>query len=156
MGPNPLDLPLRDIHLPEAISWWPLAFGWWLLLAAILLLGCVIFLIVKRCLKSTLRKEARQSLQRIEKSFEECADARRCLCELSAFLRRVKLSQKKSDKIAGLTGHAWLKVLDEPLGTQEFSEGVGKLLLIGPYSPQVINEDVGALIQLCRKWVEKL
>ena len=25
-------LPLRDIQLPDAVSWWPLAMGWWLLL----------------------------------------------------------------------------------------------------------------------------
>ncbi|MGB1912292.1 MAG: DUF4381 domain-containing protein [Porticoccaceae bacterium] len=26
---------LRDIHLPEAVSWWPLAPGWWILGAAL-------------------------------------------------------------------------------------------------------------------------
>jgi hypothetical protein len=32
-APNPLDQ-LRDIHLPEPISWWPLAPGWWILALA--------------------------------------------------------------------------------------------------------------------------
>ena len=30
---DPQQIPLRDLHLPEAISWWPLAPGWWLLIA---------------------------------------------------------------------------------------------------------------------------
>lgn len=34
---NPLDQ-LRDIHLPEAISWWPLAPGWWILIIG----GCLL------------------------------------------------------------------------------------------------------------------
>jgi len=29
---NPLDQ-LKDIHLPDAISWWPLAPGWWVVIA---------------------------------------------------------------------------------------------------------------------------
>ena len=29
-------LPLRDIHLPAAIGWWPPALGWWLLAALVL------------------------------------------------------------------------------------------------------------------------
>ena len=28
-------LPLRDLHLPEAIGWWPLAPGWWVELAIV-------------------------------------------------------------------------------------------------------------------------
>ena len=29
--PTTTQLDLRDIHLPEAIGWWPPAIGWWLL-----------------------------------------------------------------------------------------------------------------------------
>lgn len=37
----PPELPLRDIHLPEAVSWWPPAIGWWLL--ALLMAGVVFY-----------------------------------------------------------------------------------------------------------------
>ena len=30
---DPQQIPLRDLHLPDAISWWPLAPGWWLAIA---------------------------------------------------------------------------------------------------------------------------
>ncbi|MGH8222486.1 MAG: DUF4381 family protein, partial [Woeseiaceae bacterium] len=30
---DPQQIPLRDLHLPEAVGWWPPAPGWWLLIA---------------------------------------------------------------------------------------------------------------------------
>ena len=30
---DPTQLPLRDLHLPPDIGWWPMAPGWWVLLA---------------------------------------------------------------------------------------------------------------------------
>ena len=38
MNPSDPLAQLRDIHLPEAVSWWPLAPGWWVL-AALLVAG---------------------------------------------------------------------------------------------------------------------
>ena len=38
-------LPLRDLHLPEAIGWWPLAPGWWVLLA--MLVGQVVLTVTR-------------------------------------------------------------------------------------------------------------
>ena len=28
-------LPLRDLHLPAEVGWWPLAPGWWVLIAIV-------------------------------------------------------------------------------------------------------------------------
>ena len=49
MAPNAQALAgLRDIHLPEAGSIWPLAPGWWLLAAAVVALGLLALLERKR------------------------------------------------------------------------------------------------------------
>ena len=32
---DPEQIPLRDLHLPEAIGWWPLAPGWWVVIALV-------------------------------------------------------------------------------------------------------------------------
>lgn len=151
-----IELPLRDIHLPDPISWWPLAPGWWMVLGGILLLCFIVAMILRKIFKPTLKKQASRVLDRIEQTFHETENATGCLSELSVFLRRVVLSRNDPLKSAGLTGKAWLELLDEPLKEPEFSQGVGQILLKGPYQSKVEKEDVSQLIQLCRKWVNCL
>ena len=57
---NPLDQ-LRDIHLPEAIGWWPLAPGWWLLIILVCLgLITLARLFLRRRQASAYRRQALQ------------------------------------------------------------------------------------------------
>ncbi|HAZ78530.1 MAG TPA: hypothetical protein DCX08_01220 [Porticoccaceae bacterium] len=58
---------LRDIHLPEPISWWPLAPGWWILVLSTM--GLLIWLIIvlfRRYQTNLYRREALQKLKFIE------------------------------------------------------------------------------------------
>ena len=151
---NP-ELPLKDIHLPASISWWPTAPGWWIAFGLFLLLSFLIVIAIKKHFKPTLKKEANQALNVIEKAFCESGDAQQCLCALSAFLRRVSLSYHTSMH-AGLTGLAWLQLLDQPLTEPEFSQGIGKILLDAPYRHQADVEEASQLIVLCRKWINRL
>lgn len=153
-----MELPLRDIHLPAAIHWWPLALGWWLVIGVVLLGVALAVYFTYQALKPSLKKQASKKLDSIELSYRENEDGVHCVSELSVFLRRVVLSQEgalkeNSTKYAGLTGKAWLRCLDKSLKQPEFSQGVGQILLKGPYQSQVEKEDVSQLIQLCRKWV---
>ena len=52
-APNPLDQ-LADIHLPDPVSWWPLAPGWWMLLG----LAVSIFIAVALLVAARKRKIA--------------------------------------------------------------------------------------------------
>lgn len=146
------ELPLRDIHLPPHTSWWPPAIGWWVLLGLVIAL----FFVYKYLTKSSLRKEATEVLDRIEREYHQHGDASESLRELSALLRRVVLSQQGSEKSAGITGQEWLKLLDKNLGESEFSEGAGQHLLTGPYDRFFEKQNVPEIIQLCRKWVSRL
>ena len=65
-APNPLDQ-LRDIHLPEAISWWPPAPGWWILaLASCALLAWLIRFVHRRYKAKHYRRQALVQLQQLE------------------------------------------------------------------------------------------
>lgn len=150
------ELPLRDIHLPASISWWPPALGWWLLLGIILLAIALTSFLLWNRFKPTLKKHAKKQLKSIENMFQQTENSTLCLTELSVFLRQTAMRRNQSATVAGLTGSAWLTLLDQNLETPEFSHGSGQILLKGPYQPDVERDEVVQIIQLCHKWVDRL
>lgn len=154
MNTQAIDLPFREMHLPDSISWWPLAAGWWLTFGIFILVSLSLYMIFKKYSKITLKKQASKTLDQIASSFGETANASKCLSELSMFLRRVVISQEMMEsKVASITGEEWLSLLDKRLDEPQFSQGIGRILLHGPYQPAVKIEEVVQLIELCRKWV---
>ena len=45
---NPSLLPLKDIHLPGAVLWWPPAPGWWVLAGLVLVLMVIAWIRYRR------------------------------------------------------------------------------------------------------------
>ncbi len=142
---NPVALPLqnlslRDIHLPEPISWWPPAPGWWILLASILLVMLVIF-ITNRILKKTylsrqLKRDIKAELEHIKQQFHASQNEYALAKSLSALLRRAGISYYPAKDIAGLTGKNWLAWLDTNntrKNNKTFQSDIGKVLLTAPY-----------------------
>jgi len=63
---------LRDVHLPDAVSWWPLAWGWWVLLILLTLsVGAALFLIVQKYKKNRYRKLATTELSNAFKAWQK-------------------------------------------------------------------------------------
>lgn len=150
-------LPLRDIHLPEAISWWPPAIGWWLLAALLPVLILLAYRFYKRLNRNNVVKKAlkiaRKHLAIIEG--DPNMSSMQKLCELSILVRRVAISVAPRSEVAGLTGSAWLAFLDNGLKDAPFSEGVGRLLVDAPYRKTPPTEpEISDLINLCRDWLK--
>jgi len=157
----PLDLPLRDIHLPDPVSWWPPAPGWWLLVGLLLLLLVTGALLLRRWRRrGRLRRFARRSLERVFAEHRRHGDSQRLLRELSVLLRRIALSYFPRIQVASLSGEAWLGFLDQGLagsGSAEgFRRGPGRVLADGPFSPGPVAVDPPALERLCRAWLKQV
>jgi len=157
--PDAQELPLRDIHMPDAVSWWPPAPGWWGLLGLILLLIIIVLVVRSWRRRRRLRNSAVEELKRICDAFDQHNDALRLVRELSVLLRRIAISYFPRTDVASLTGDDWLRFLDKrgafaDIG-QGFLYGPGKILNSGPYQAR-LDVDTQALIILCRRWVESL
>lgn len=149
---------LRDIQLPESTGWWPLAWGWWLLLALVIIaLAFTLYRLRKRRRQQRYRREALAELDRAYQHYRNSGDTAAYLQSLNQLLRRAALSSRPPERhasVAGLTGQAWLDFLDDQLpdADRPFTEGPGRALLAGPYqaNPQA---DVEALQQLGQRWL---
>lgn len=108
-------LPLKDIHTPEPVSWWPPAVGWWLLPVAVVLIAVAAWMLARAgrrfLARRRLRRQALGELARIRRDFAEGGDAARPMERLSVLLRRVAVTVFEEPGIAGTSGRAridWL------------------------------------------------
>ena len=148
MNPDPL-AQLRDIHLPEPVSWWPPAPGWWgLALVVPALFGLGAYILLRYLRKKRYRKAALNELTLLRKN----SDPRTALEQLAALLRRVAIQSFGRKEVVGLTGQKWLELLDRTGRTNQFSCGPGEALGENLYrgDHQVA---IDPLFQLAEKWI---
>jgi len=150
---QPTELPLKDIHLPEAIGWWPPAIGWWLLAVLIPLLIAFLYWTYKRLTRRTAIKTARNNLAAIRQN--PALDSSKKLHELSMLIRRVAISVNPRTEAASLIGRQWLAFLDKSVKGAPFSEGCGQLLAEAPYrNTPPTDLEISQLISLCEDWLK--
>ncbi|WP_150047459.1 DUF4381 domain-containing protein [Methylomonas rhizoryzae] len=145
-------LPLKDIHLPQTIGWWPPAPGWWLVALA---LGLAVWAGVRwfrRLRRLPVYKEAQRVLNDLR---AQGGDSRTIVSALSELLRRVAISGRAREQVASLRGEAWLNYLDRSLPDAPFSRGLGRCLADAHYRPELADVDVAALFDLCERWLKQ-
>lgn len=150
------ELPLRDIHLPEVIGWWPPAPGWWILaLLAVVLLYILIRRFIRYQKRLSLQRRAGQELQQIERHYGQHNDERELIESLSALLRRVAMSVESRAQVAGLTGDKWLQQLDQLAGKNFFENELGRQFIQALYQPD-IDLDTNELLKTSKQWIVKV
>tara|TARA_R110000782_G_scaffold15189_2_gene44558 strand:+ start:39 stop:539 length:501 start_codon:yes stop_codon:yes gene_type:complete len=154
-GTDPASLPLRDIHLPDAVSWWPLAPGWWALVMLLVITVLLTGYLIRRYRNHKISALflAKQELERIKTDFNINQDKSNLVKELSELIRRLSISILPRQESAGLTGAEWLRFLDQYSDKNEFDNGIGRVLIEAPYQadPEFNSDE---LIQLISAWIE--
>ena len=144
-------LPLREIHLPDPIQWWPPAIGWWVLLALTLLIAAGLVYRSRRKPRVNPATLALRALAKLEA--DTAMPVQEKLQALSILMKRVALTLHPREAVAGLAGENWLLWLDAATGDNRFSQGPGRWLAEAPYRPAPDAIVLAELLELCRDWV---
>ena len=151
---DPTQLPLRDIHLPEAIGWWPPAVGWWLL-AGVLLVGVAVWALRHRA--GWRQRVALAELTAALAALRAGGDPALCAQRFSITLKRFAMTlSDRPERVAGLAGEPWLAYLDSRWEREAFSQGAGRGLLSAPWvaAGRLDRERCLELGVLCQAWIK--
>jgi hypothetical protein len=151
---DPLDQ-LRDIHLPDPVSYWPPAPGWWVVAAiALAIIATTAVLTYKRYQRNAYRREA-ASKHNIINQLRVDGDKRGYHQQLNNLLKHTALTIDEREAISSLSGKDWLQFLDRSANTSAFTDGAGSILANGPYQSIVDEGDLSALHQLAELWIKE-
>lgn len=110
---TPAELPLHDIVDNYSTSWWPLAWGWWLIVLVVAgALTAAAFLLYKRHQKQRPKRLALAALQQPAHS----------ISDLNLRLKQAALLYYPRDQVANLHGDSWFTFLTNSLPEQRRAE----------------------------------
>lgn len=133
---------LHDIILPSAVSWWPLAPGWYLLI--FLLLVVIAFFCYRFWKMRQANAYRRAALQELANKNDASS--------IAELLRRTALAVVPRSEIAEKTGSSWADWLagqcPDPMPLE-----VQQLLAAGVYSASKKDQDVRLLRAYASHWI---
>lgn len=139
---------IHDIYIPEGVSFFPIAYGWWIILGGLVAL----VLLVKFLLwgiKTSKKYYALRKLKKIEISSPVSAAV-----QMSELLRRI--CHVKYKEASTLYGEIWIDFLNEH-SHNKISGDTAKLLIFAPFMDKTNKKYSQAtaveLRDFCQHWI---
>lgn len=145
---------LRDIHLPDAVGWWPLAPGWYVLAITIIIVFLLLgFFLTRHYVRGRARRQALRLLSSFQQQYEKEANSQSGAARISELLKRVALIYFPREQVAGLQGDPWITFLDSTAKGVDFKSMRVELLEV-PYQPTT-KCDLHRLFNMARTWISQ-
>jgi hypothetical protein len=110
---------LKNVHLPDAVSIFPLANGWYILIGLILIIMAAL-IGLKFLKRKNYKKQVYAILADIEKNLPE-----ETISEVSILIKRVAIMKFPEEPVHTMFGTKWLEFLDKTGKTTNFTHGDG-------------------------------
>lgn len=144
---------LRDIHLPEIPSLWPLPIAFWIALFSAVSGLLVLWQLWKYAHRITAKKYANREVDSLTKQFS--GNNYKIASEICLLLRRIALMKFKREDVSLLSGKAWRQFLEKtvkkPVFAGEAGDIVEKIMFIP--SDQFRSQNISALIVAAKEWI---
>lgn len=139
---------LRDIHLPESVSLWPPAYGWYVIIIALILL----YFAHKLYHLWRLKSKKNYALKLLSTLNTE--EVIKSASEISTLLRRICIY--RYPEIVAVEGKEWLKFLQTKT-KHKLSESTAELLENAPYAnpkkTKYSQQNLQELISFTKIWI---
>ncbi len=146
---------LRDLHLPESVSWWPLAPGWWIVVTALLFIAVVVSMrLVRNYLR---RRQQTPELRQLNELYKQCAadgDATSYYDRLTSILKQSAIERDDSMSVPRLSGNAWVDWMEQSAETS-FTATARDTLTTGCYQRHAPLPEQRVHEELCR-WISRI
>lgn len=152
---DPAEIPLRDIHLPEPVSWWPPAPGWWWLIGLVVLLATAVAVTWFRRRRGRIVRAARTEFDAIAARYADTADPDELVRQLSRLARRCALALEPDRGAAAATGAEWQSALARVTTSGVVDDWLRDTLIAAPYRR---NNDIDGtrLLETFERWLHDL
>ncbi|NVK55923.1 MAG: DUF4381 domain-containing protein [Alteromonadaceae bacterium] len=142
---------LHDIQTPQGVDWWPLAWGWWVIMVALIALVVIsVCLWVKHVRFNRARREAITMHQQLSKDAHYPAQA-------NQILKRVTLHYFAASASAAVYGQHWQQFLQQCLAEKRranTSQGL-ECLAQSPYQSATPDaQDIETMYNAVNYWLK--
>ncbi len=152
---------IKEITLPDPVSYTPQTIGWYMLFAVLLILSVWLgYRGYRRWMANRYRTFALRRLDNIEQQLRQPDTRMNALTAIPVLIKQTALKCYRRAEIAQMSGKEWLAFLDKSYGGTGFSLGVGQLLPDLSYQASANLEGVedlkvGELLSLIKIWIRK-
>jgi hypothetical protein len=130
---------LAPDHAPATAGWWPPAPGWW----AIAVIAVLVIVGLARLWHDPYRRLRRAALRELRSIRASAAESAALATAIETLLRRYAVAVFGRDRVARLTGEAWLGFVCAE-GGDALAGGPGRSLLSATFGGRVSRSDPAA------------
>jgi hypothetical protein len=111
LDPSTLLSQLKDIHAPEAISIWPLAIGWWVLIVlSTFVIASLCYFILRKRLQNTWKRQAIKAFKELSSAYSQQPSTENLL-QINRLLKQAISSATNTRDYLHLCESEWAEAL---------------------------------------------